>query len=505
MAKKIMIQGTMSNSGKSFLAAALYRTAPFKSQNMALNSYITDDGLEIGRAQAMQAEAAGISPTAEMNPILLKPTSHMGSQVVIMGEVFGNMKAMDYYRRKPELVPVIKDAFSRLEEQYEVIVLEGAGSPAEINLRENDIVNMGMAEMADAPVLLVGDIDRGGVFASLYGTVKLLSPQEQKRIRGLIINKFRGDKEILKPGLSMLYERCPIPVAGVVPYMDVDLDDEDSLADRLWAKDTAMDRNGRKAFARIAVVRLPRISNFTDFNALEHLPGVALYYADRPEELSAADLVILPGTKNTMGDLKWIRETGMEAAILRKYGEGCFVFGVCGGFQMLGMRLSDPFGIEEGGTLRGLGLLPVETVFSREKTRTRVTGNAWVFEEWGGAADPGITGYEIHMGETKRAGGRPCTGIRKETDPAGAVLKEDGCIQGRAAGTYVHGFFDSQEIQRAVWELLAGKYGISMDKLPKAGEFSMAAHKEEQYKKLAGILRENLDMDRIYGILDRRL
>lgn len=303
----------------------------------------------------------------------------------------------------------------------------------------------------------------------------------------------------------MLYERCPIPVAGVVPYMDVDLDDEDSLADRLWAKDTAMDRNGRKAFARIAVVRLPRISNFTDFNALEHLPGVALYYADRPEELSAADLVILPGTKNTMGDLKWLRETGMEAAILRKYGEGCFVFGVCGGFQMLGMRLSDPFGIEEGGTLRGLGLLPVETVFSREKTRTRVTGNAWVFEEWGGTKASGFTGYEIHMGETKRAGGRPCTGIRKESDPAGAAIKEDGCIQSRAAGTYVHGFFDSQEIQRAVWELLAGKYGISMDKLPEAGGFSMAAHKEEQYKKLAGILRENLDMDRIYGILDRRL
>ena len=364
---------------------------------------------------------------------------------------------------------------------------------------------MGLAELIDAPVLLAGDIDRGGVFAQLYGTAALLSDRERARIRAFIINKFRGDKEILKPGLSMLYERCPIPVAGVVPYMDVDLDDEDSLADRLWAKDTAMDRNGRKAFARIAVVRLSRISNFTDFNALEHLPGVALYYADRPEELSAADLVILPGTKNTMGDLKWLRETGMEAAILRKYGEGCFVFGVCGGFQMLGMRLSDPFGIEEGGTLRGLGLLPVETVFSREKTRTRVTGNAWVFEEWGGAKASGFTGYEIHMGETKRAGGRPCTGIRKETDPAGAAIKEDGCIQGRAAGTYVHGFFDSQEIQRAVWELLAGKYGISMDKLPEAGEFSMAAHKEEQYKKLAGILRENLDMDRIYGILDRRL
>ena len=491
MSRVIMIQGTMSSAGKSFLAAGLCRifkedglsVAPFKSQNMALNSYITEEGLEMGRAQVMQAEAAGIRPEAAMNPVLLKPTSHMGSQVIVNGEVLGNYSAAEYFKMKKSLIPEIKRAYDSLTERFDVIV----------------------AELIDAPVLLAGDIDRGGVFAQLYGTAALLSDRERARIRAFIINKFRGDKEILKPGLSMLYERCPIPVAGVVPYMDVDLDDEDSLADRLWAKDTAMDRNGRKAFARIAVVRLPRISNFTDFNALEHLPGVALYYADRPEELSAADLVILPGTKNTMGDLKWLRETGMEAAILRKYGEGCFVFGVCGGFQMLGMRLSDPFGIEEGGTLRGLGLLPVETVFSREKTRTRVTGNAWVFEEWGGAADPGITGYEIHMGETKRAGGRPCTGIRNETDPAGAVLKEDGCIQGRAAGTYVHGFFDSQEIQRAVWELLAGKYGISMDKLPEAGGFSMAAHKEEQYKKLAGILRENLDMDRIYGILDRRL
>ena len=485
MSRVIMIQGTMSSAGKSFLAAGLCRifkedglsVAPFKSQNMALNSYITEEGLEMGRAQVMQAEAAGIRPEAAMNPVLLKPTSHMGSQVIVNGEVLGNYSAAEYFKMKKSLIPEIKRAYDSLAERFDVIVVEGAGSPAEINLRENDIVNMGLAELIDAPVLLAGDIDRGGVFAQLYGTAALLSDRERARIRAFIINKFRGDKEILKPGLSMLYERCPIPVAGVVPYMDVDLDDEDSLADRLWAKDTAMDRNGRKAFARIAVVRLPRISNFTDFNALEHLPGVALYYADRPEELSAADLVILPGTKNTMGDLKWLRETGMEAAILRKYGEGCFVFGVCGGFQMLGMRLSDPFGIEEGGTLRG----------------------------WGGTKASGFTGYEIHMGETKRAGGRPCTGIRKESDPAGAAIKEDGCIQSRAAGTYVHGFFDSQEIQRAVWELLAGKYGISMDKLPEAGGFSMAAHKEEQYKKLAGILRENLDMDRIYGILDRRL
>ena len=406
---------------------------------------------------------------------------------------------------KKSLIPEIKRAYDSLAERFDVIVVEGAGSPAEINLRENDIVNMGLAELIDAPVLLAGDIDRGGVFAQLYGTAALVSDRERARIRAFIINKFRGDKEILKPGLSMLYERCPIPVAGVVPYMDVDLDDEDSLADRLSAKDTAVDRQGRKAFARIAVVRLPRLSNFTDFNALEQLPGVALYYADRPEELSAADLVILPGTKNTMGDLKWLRETGMEAAVQRQYAEGCFVFGICGGFQMLGTWLSDPFGVEEGGALRGMGLLPVETVFSREKTRTRVRGTASVFEAWGGPARPGFKGYEIHMGETRRTGGQPCVGIRKELEPDAAALKEDGCIQGHAAGTYVHGFFDSGEVLEAVWDLMAGRHGVSRKSFPENSRFSAAGYKEEQYRKLAGILRENLDMDRIYGILDRRL
>ncbi|MFR8777325.1 MAG: cobyric acid synthase [Enterocloster sp.] len=443
MSRVIMVQGTMSSAGKSFLAAGLCRifkedglsVAPFKSQNMALNSYITEEGLEMGRAQVMQAEAAGIRPEAAMNPVLLKPTSHMGSQVIVNGEVLGNYSAAEYFKMKKSLVPEIKRAYDSLAERFDVIVVEGAGSPAEINLRENDIVNMGLAELIDAPVLLAGDIDRGGVFAQLYGTAALVSDRERARIRAFIINKFRGDKEILKPGLSMLYERCPIPVAGVVPYMDVDLDDEDSLADRLRAKDTAMDRNGRKAFARIAVVRLPRISNFTDFNALEHLPGVALYYSDRPEELSAADLVILPGTKNTMGDLKWLRETGMEAAIQRKYGEGCFVFGVCGGFQMLGMRLSDPFGVEEGGTLRGLGLRWKRSFPG--KTRPG-EGIASVFEAWGEAAaraqdmrftwgDQKIRRPALCQHEEKRI--RPETGQPQRT-----------AASGPCGGTYVHGF-----------------------------------------------------------------
>lgn len=282
MAKKIMIQGTMSNSGKSFVAAALcrifkqdgYSVAPFKSQNMALNSYITKDGLEIGRAQAMQAEAAGIAPTVDMNPILLKPTSQMGSQVIVNGEVFGNLRAMDYYRRKTEFIPAVREAFERLESQFDAIVLEGAGSPAEINLRDNDIVNMGMAKIANAPVLLVGDIDRGGVFASLYGTVSLLEPEERARIKGLVINKFRGDVKILEPGLRMIEERLHIPVVGVIPMEQIDLDDEDSLSDRLV-------RTKAQDGLDVAVIHLPHISNFTDFNALEHYDGVSLRYVDR--------------------------------------------------------------------------------------------------------------------------------------------------------------------------------------------------------------------------------
>ena len=315
MAKKIMIQGTMSNSGKSFVAAALcrilrqdgYSVAPFKSQNMALNSYITKDGLEIGRAQAMQAEAAGIAPTVDMNPILLKPTSQMGSQVIVNGEVFGNLRAMDYYRRKTEFIPAVREAFERLESQFDAIVLEGAGSPAEINLRDNDIVNMGMAKIANAPVLLVGDIDRGGVFASLYGTVSLLEPEERARIKGLVINKFRGDVKILEPGLRMIEERLHIPVVGVIPMEQIDLDDEDSLSDRLV-------RTKAQDGLDVAVIHLPHISNFTDFNALEHYDGVSLRYVDRPAHLGQPDLILLPGTKNTMADLKWLRESGLDAA-----------------------------------------------------------------------------------------------------------------------------------------------------------------------------------------------
>lgn len=512
MAKKIMIQGTMSNSGKSFLAAALcrifyqdgYRTAPFKSQNMALNSYITDDGLEIGRAQAMQAEAAGISPTAEMNPILLKPTSHMGSQVVIMGEVFGNMKAMDYYRRKPELVPVIKDAFSRLEEQYEVIVLEGAGSPAEINLRENDIVNMGMAEMADAPVLLVGDIDRGGVFASLYGTVKLLSPQEQKRIRGLIINKFRGDVEILRPGLDMIEEKVGIPVVGVIPMEQIDLDDEDSLSERLDAGNAGgfqTEEGEGQPVLDLAVIHLPHISNFTDFNPLEQGSGARLRYVSCVSQLGQPDLVILPGTKNTMADLAWMRETGLETAIIRLTEEKKVpLIGICGGYQMLGEELQDPEGAEgePGASMRGMGLLHAETVFASRKTRTRITGRvqagSGIFSAGQGCV---ISGYEIHMGVTRvlssRENEKEETAVFLEDGRRDGLCRKDGLV----FGTYLHGLFDNEEWTGKLLSRLAEKKGI----LWRSPEESRRAYKEKQYDRLARLVRENLDMKKIYEIM----
>lgn len=318
MAKVIMVQGTMSNVGKSLLTAGLcrifkqdgYRVAPFKSQNMALNSYITEEGLEMGRAQVMQAEAAGVAPSVAMNPILLKPTNDVGSQVIVNGEVIGNMKAREYFAYKKKLIPDIMKAFEKLSDEYDIIVIEGAGSPAEINLKADDIVNMGMAKLADAPVLLVGDIDRGGVFAQLIGTVMLLEEEERARIKGLIINKFRGDKTILDPGIGMLEERTGIPVVGVAPYLHIQVEDEDSLTERFSGSQEA-------GLIDIAVIRLPRIANFTDFNPFENMEGVSLRYVGNVSDLKNPDMIILPGTKSTMEDLRWLRQSGLEAAVLK--------------------------------------------------------------------------------------------------------------------------------------------------------------------------------------------
>lgn len=405
MAKNIMIQGTMSNAGKSLLCAGLcrifkqdgYRVAPFKSQNMALNSFITKAGGEMGRAQVVQAEAAGIAPDTRMNPILLKPTTDVGSQVIVNGKVQGNMKAMEYYRRKREFIPDVLEAYNSLASEYDIIVIEGAGSPAEINLKQEDIVNMGLAKLVDAPVLLVGDIDRGGVFAQLYGTVALLEEDERDRIKGTIVNKFRGDRAILEPGLKTLEDLCGVPVAGVIPYTHVDIDDEDSLTERF-------DKSAERKLIDIAVIRLPRISNFTDFSPFERYGNVSLRYVDSVGYLHQPDMIILPGTKSTIADLRWLRQCGLEAAIHKAANAGTLVFGVCGGYQMLGRTVSDPEQVEAAGTteILGMGLLEMDTIFLGEKVQTQTTG---VFSGISGMLSDlnGMTysGYEIHMGRSE--------------------------------------------------------------------------------------------------------
>lgn len=488
MAKVIMIQGTMSGAGKSFLVAGLcrimkqdgYRVTPFKSQNMALNSFITEEGMEMGRAQVMQAEAAGIKPMVCMNPVLLKPTNHTGSQVIVNGEVLRNMGARDYFAYKKQLIPDIMKAFRKLEEYADIIVIEGAGSPAEINLRENDIVNMGMAEMVDAPVLLVGDIDRGGVFAQLLGTLMLLSEEEKKRVKGLIINKFRGDKTILDPGIVMLEAKGQVPVAGVVPYMELALEDEDSLTERFNTKE--------EGFIDIAVIRYPRISNFTDFNIFEQMKEVSVRYITSVSELHHPDMVILPGSKNTMGDLKWMRQNGLEAAV-KKIAEDIPVFGICGGFQMLGEQIADPAEVEEGGTLRGMELLSVVTELGEEKVRCQIEGKLPELDGvFAGLSGLDFTGYEIHMGKTIETG-------------VDALREERIIVSGRnknVYGTYVHGIFDKGCIATAVVQALAGKKGILIEK---DSVEDYQSFKEKQYDQLADTLREYLNMEEIYGML----
>lgn len=501
MAKVIMIQGTMSGVGKSLLCAGLcrifaqdgYRTAPFKSQNMALNSFITKEGLEMGRAQVMQAEAAGIEPSVCMNPILLKPTTDVGSQVIVNGEVLGNMPAKEYFAYKKKLVPEIKKAFLKLSEQADIIVIEGAGSPAEINLKENDIVNMGMAELVDAPVLLAGDIDRGGVFAQLLGTLLLLEEKERDRVCGLIINKFRGDKSILDPGIQMLEEKGHVPVAGVVPYMHLSLEDEDSLTDRFSKK--------RKGAIDLAVIHFPRISNFTDFDVFEQMPEVSVRYVTNVRELGTPDLIFLPGSKNTMGDLKWMRQNGLEAAVKRAAGK-VPIFGICGGYQMLGCEIADPDNVEEGGQIRGMELLPVRTVLQKEKHRCQTDGTLDAVEGiFSGLTGCEFTGYEIHMGQTvycNRDGSGAKGTMDKAARPANGAENVVSDSTGRIYGSYIHGLFDKGEIAGRMIQTLAREKGISLED----GVWEdYRTIKERQYDKLADTLREYLRMEEIYGML----
>lgn len=487
MAKVLMVQGTMSNVGKSFICAGLcrifsqdgYRVAPFKSQNMALNSYVTNEGLEMGRAQVMQAEAAGIRPQVCMNPVLLKPTTDMGSQVIVNGEVIGTMPARSYFEYKKSLVPEIKKAFKRLEEIADIIVVEGAGSPAEINLKDNDIVNMGLAEIIDAPVLLVSDIDRGGVFAQLLGTLMLLTESERNRVKGLIINKFRGDKSILDSGILQFKEKSCIPIISTVPYMDISLEDEDSLTARFDKKTVGK--------IDIAVIKYPRISNFTDFIVFEQCKDVSVRYVDSVSTLGNPDIIFLPGTKNTIDDLMWIKNNGLETAIKEK-SEDTVVFGVCGGFQMLGVRVSDPYGAENGGSIDGLNLLPIETQISCRKTRTvrkgAISGLTGMLSVLNGYE---AEGYEIHMG------------ISRFTDSNTSVDKSVVINCGKNIyGTYLHGVFDNEPLAPELIHALAEKKGITCN----TDDMKSFKHfKDTQYDKLAYILRKHLDMPFIYSIL----
>jgi adenosylcobyric acid synthase len=491
-AKPIMVQGTMSNAGKSLITAGLcrifkqdgFRVAPFKSQNMALNSFITKEGLEMGRAQVVQAEACGIEPNVLMNPVLLKPVTDMGSQVIVLGEVRGNMDAESYFKYKVNLFPEILEAYRKLAVENDIIVIEGAGSPAEINLKADDIVNMGLAKRLRAPVLLVGDIDRGGVFAQLWGTVALLEEDERKMIKALIINKFRGNLDILKPGLAMLEEKTGIPVAGVLRYLKVDVEDEDSLSERLANKRLSSELD-------IAVIRLPKISNFTDFYALEASGEISVRYVEYVKELGLPDMLIIPGTKNTIADLKWLKDSGLESAIVRIAGQGVPVFGICGGYQMLGSYITDVEGVETPGCagIRGMGLLPVKTTFFPEKLRQQISLRCDVFN----VKQVPIEGYEIHMGVTTLDNENE----NESAEPLPPVIQNNSVY-----GTYLHGFFDSAPCRDALIRFLRDRRGGPPLTRGETNSFDLKQYKEEQFDKLAAAMREELDMKFIYKILE---
>ena len=478
-----MVQGTASGVGKSVIAAGLcrilrrrgYRVAPFKAQNMALNAAVTLDGGEIARSIAVQAAAAGVEPTVDMNPVLLKPEADSRSQVIVRGRVHATREARDYFRRTDDLWPVVAESLDRLRAEYEVVVAEGAGSPAELNLRDRDIVNMRVARYADAAVLLVGDVDRGGVFAQLIGTLDLLPPEERALVRGLVVNRFRGDPTLFEDGVRIIEERTGRPVLGVVPAVpDLGLAEEDGVP----LDDPRRTRTPEPDELRIAVLQLPRISNFDDFDPLAREPGVAIVYADRPGQLEGADLVVIPGSKSTAADLGWLRARGLADAIAAAASRGTPVLGVCGGFQMLGRAIHDPERVESVGSVPGLGLLEHETVFAPEKRTARVEGRVVARRGPLGAANgAAVEGYEIHAGRSA-AGDSPLLEIDGRPDG------HDGLV----FGTYLHGLFENRPVRRALIEWLARRRGI-----PRPPEASCA----DPYDRWADVLEASLDVPRL--------
>lgn len=505
MAQTIMLQGTSSHVGKSLLCTALcrifyqdgFKTVPFKAQNMALNSAVTPDGGEIGRAQAVQAEAAGLAASVYMNPILLKPKQNQEAQVIVLGKPRGDMSARDYrHNFLPQAEPLVSDCINKLKSEYEVLVIEGAGSPAEINLKDRDIVNMKTAELADAPVLLVADIDRGGVFAFLIGTLELLEPQERQRVKGFIINKFRGDLTLLKPGLDFLEERTGIPVLGVIPYIhEHGIDEEDSVSLTEKHASGAVD-----APIKIAIMQLPRISNFTDFNALQSLPDTSLRYIKKGENIGDADLVIIPGSKNSILDLLYLQEEGYADEIWQLARQGQYIVGICGGYQMLGEKLLDPERNEGAiGSLNGLALLPVITNYTGHKITHQVEATLL-----GGAAigldiNAGtIKGYEIHSGQTElldKDAGLLC--IQKRSGEKVEII--DGAVNqaGNVFGTHLHGLFDNQEFLRSFMNNLRSRKGLA----PLDEQELVPYNKQHKYDQLAEIIRTALNMKMLYEIM----
>lgn len=496
----LMVQGTASHVGKSVLVSAFcrifrqdgYSVAPFKAQNMSNNSYVTADGLEIGRAQAVQADAAGVEARVEMNPVLLKPEADHISQVVVMGKPLLTAKAKDYFGLKPQLWEAVHTSLDSLREDFDIVVIEGAGSPAEINLKKNEIVNMRVALYANAPVLLCGDIDRGGVFAALVGTLELLEPEERAIIKGMIINKFRGDPSLLADGITWLEDRTGIPVAGLIHhYRDIHIPEEDSVA----LDDVPIATH--QSVLDVAVLQLPHIANFDDFDPISRHPGVELRYVDSPAQMGRPDLVIIPGTKTTIPDLAWMNERGLTQAVKDLHAGGAAVIGICGGYQMLGMKVSDPEHIESSITeLDGLGLLNLTTIFEGSKETHRIKGR--VSEATGvlaGAAGMPVTGYEIHMGRTIGEGFSPPFLIQDRADvPVNGDGDLEGAIDasGSVMGTYIHGLFLNPELRGAMLAELGRRKGVSLP------DVTTENNLDREYDKLADWIRSSIDMDLIY-------